>query len=436
MRAKLFAALIVLFKFPTAVLALLWPGFWLARRVNPASQRAVFRRRRDAALFRVDMLGQNLLDRPIGRARWVAAIARDCATASDPAPSPRPLDALAPGPGLDDQFRSHFAAQRPAVIRGLLHGASGFRPWDFDAFLAAHGDEEVTLACPALDGYAGALRELQVPGVYLHNSEILVRRHPRLLLDAGFDLVARTLARELRSIGVVQLFAGRRQTGSVWHCAGGMNLFLMLTGRKRWRFIDPADSPLLFPRTQGLGRSTYYFSDSGAASAAYRDYAALLGEGTPRHDEDLQARAFARCQVQEVVLEPGDVLFVPAWWWHDVENLGEASIGMATRWAAAVPRVANPTFDVAGRLNLPYFYRMARALASQRVVARGGVLDLAAVQGDPEHLREVATPFNRGNGLGAFLSFESTVADYYARQGYGALRGTGDQRSTSTAYTP
>jgi len=33
----------------------------------------------------------------------------------------------------------------------------------------------------------------------------------------------------------------------------------------------------------------------------------------------------------EVVLEPGDVLYSPQWWWHTVDNLGE-SIGVAMRF--------------------------------------------------------------------------------------------------------
>ena len=34
----------------------------------------------------------------------------------------------------------------------------------------------------------------------------------------------------------------------------------------------------------------------------------------------------------EIVLEPGDVLINPPMWYHEVENISETSIAMASRW--------------------------------------------------------------------------------------------------------
>lgn len=86
-------------------------------------------------------------------------------------------------------------------------------------------------------------------------------------------------------------------------------------GRKRWRLVSRDDMPLLSPRylgdlnpcfPVGLDATTPY---SGAAAAGDAD---VLGEARD---------ALALVDVQEVVLEPGDLIFVPRGWPHQVENL-------------------------------------------------------------------------------------------------------------------
>jgi hypothetical protein len=41
---------------------------------------------------------------------------------------------------------------------------------------------------------------------------------------------------------------------------------------------------------------------------------------------------FKYCPVYTSVLEPGDVLFNPPWWWHSIKNITPKTVGIATRW--------------------------------------------------------------------------------------------------------
>ena len=79
-------------------------------------------------------------------------------------------------------------------------------------------------------------------------------------------------------------------------------LFCQIYGRKRLR-IAPPDNPLLLPLARGL----YSHLDP-------RDPA-------PEHVE-------AAASMFDVVVEPGDALFIPVGWWHHVEAL-DVSISLA-----------------------------------------------------------------------------------------------------------
>lgn len=343
--------------------AVVRPALWADTRINPHSDVRVFDRRRDAAAFRLDVLAMNAFDRSILRQRWTRALdERDRGTGSTVAvPEVHWKD-------WDPKTVRHH----PVVIRGLAARDPAFRPWDFESFVETYGDEELLLSCPVRDGYLGRLREIDIPGVYLQNSEMLVRRHPELLLRAGFSNLLSTVAAGKRFIGIAQLFVGRKNTGTWWHCAGRSNFFTQLAGRKRWRFIDPGEAPRLFPITEGVGRTTFYRSTNPEASPTRRKMAAILEEeltATPA-----MRRAMERCTIQQVDLDPGDVLLSPDWWWHDVENLTDTSIGMAARFVTG-RRSPNCVYDLGRLLNLQYGLVRIREQPSG-LVRPDGSLDL------------------------------------------------------------
>lgn len=86
-----------------------------------------------------------------------------------------------------------------------------------------------------------------------------------------------------------------------------------VVGRKRWRFVSPLQTPLLYNRM-----GVYSPIDLDAP--------------------DLQRYPLLRdAQVLEVVLEPGDTLFLPLGWWHQVSSLELSMSFSYTNFAADVP---------------------------------------------------------------------------------------------------
>jgi HSPB1-associated protein 1 len=86
----------------------------------------------------------------------------------------------------------------------------------------------------------------------------------------------------------------------------GVNLVAQLHGAKRWVLFPPEDSPCLYPTRVPYEESSVF----SAVNVASPD----LG----------QHPLFARAQPREVILRPGDILFVPRHWWHFVSVLEPA----------------------------------------------------------------------------------------------------------------
>ena len=107
----------------------------------------------------------------------------------------------------------------------------------------------------------------------------------------------------LRNIHIANLFIGKngdKTTGSNMHCGGSGNFFCMLKGQKYWTLIDPVLSPLLKGRV----------SQSGIHAQTLFDM-----EDSPL---DILPELFLRLPRYEVMLEEGDILWNPPWWWHRI----------------------------------------------------------------------------------------------------------------------
>jgi hypothetical protein len=97
------------------------------------------------------------------------------------------------------------------------------------------------------------------------------------------------------------------------HCAGNLNTFLLLEGRKRWVLIDPSHLLLVYPylsRTNNFQLSLVQGETDG--------------EGLP---------LFRYCPRTAVDLQAGDCLLVPSWWYHCVRNLDARTLAIAVRWS-------------------------------------------------------------------------------------------------------
>jgi len=141
--------------------------------------------------------------------------------------------------------------------------------------------------------------------------QVMTRAVPQHWLAAMANLgAANRISDAIKSRdGCCVLFVGSNHTFTNGHCDVGSSVFMMVQGRKRWVFFPPEDTPYLYPIPQP------------------HNVAFNVGVDV-WHPDFERAPLFARARGQEVILEPGDVLFFPSMWWHAVQNLDSETVGV------------------------------------------------------------------------------------------------------------
>ena len=239
-----------------------------------------------------------------------------------------PLEEVHPNEIDAESFYKEYVLKgRPVVIRGGACDTLACKNWSIAFFREYYGDAEAQILDPGEDlEYRGPIREvLDSAGtsrhLYIYGATNLMRDHQELVDHMGVLGFRKHMTRV--PIGYVgsQLFLGvHHRSGSGWHCATGSNLFFMVRGKKRWTFVNADYTWLIYP----LVNQTCQTLISPLHFLVARRY----GVDYIRKHFPL----FEFCPRQEVTLEPGDVLFNPAWNWHNVENLTRESIAVSSRW--------------------------------------------------------------------------------------------------------
>lgn len=266
------------------------------------------------------------------------------------APDPTPVPELA----ADADFAQFFALsdgyRSPVVLRGFGADCAAVGQWsvahlttrlrqapctvvemDANAFERPHDSTRILHTMP----FSEFAQRMHTEPLYLHDSTEFATAFPDLFDDLGIDRInARLCEPESNWDHIIasNLFVGTQNVFSNLHCAPGGNVFLQVAGRKTWTLVDPALSPYLLP----------------LPARPFNHCLSIFGSF---HAGDPNA-PIHRMPRLRVTLEPGDLLYNPPWWWHEVVNDGE-TIGCALRH---VPR----PFDRSPTLaNHPLFSMMS-----------------------------------------------------------------------------
>ncbi|CAK9251140.1 unnamed protein product [Sphagnum jensenii] len=210
------------------------------------------------------------------------------------------------------EFYETFATiKHPVVLRGFMNGSALLTEFSWANILKNFSDERVFLTSEQQDGYDGLLKEVNDPGTYLHNSERIFMKYPKIRKYFEYHKLDDYLRMK---IGYEQLFAGREGTGTPFHHAAVHNWFYMIDGTKKWWFVDPYDTVLGYPIA--------YFGRAAAALQVLFPYEGNL--------EDYPL--FKYCPIYSTELNPGDVMYNPPMWWHAIKNTSPYTVAVASRW--------------------------------------------------------------------------------------------------------
>lgn len=259
---------------------------------------------------------------------------------------PQQIDAVTSHADLSPTaFKSDYLGPgKPVVLRGMAKDWKAVAEWSPEFFAERFGDEAVLtvdgLTRPVVNHEAGigaigtrtmTIRE-QVDAMqrgdpdYISFWSTLFSDHPELADALDIPELTRFVEPSWWSPNpVFKFFMGAGGTSTPWHCAELQNLFVQIHGNKEWMLAAPEYSPCLDPRIASLSQQY---------TTSMIDF----------RDPDLGRYPLYRyLRIERVVLEPGDVLYVPPFYWHCVSN-PELSIGLALWWYNLLPAMkANPT---------------------------------------------------------------------------------------------
>jgi hypothetical protein len=253
-----------------------------------------------------------------GQSRWFELRKQHCLELQEQASLPdegavRPIPSVSADEVTAGAFTALTARRtRPLVVRGLFRDAAATRRWSLDFFGQHYGEDIYPVLATK-------------PGGPKRNDTKIFGAHPELISHLELNRILAlweepgATDERFEAINMFATGAGRAIGGNL-HCAFAGNYFGNFIGRKQFLLIDPVCTKYLLP----IPAKPFYYAD------AYFDPA----------DEALGTFT-RRLPTLGADLEPGDMLFVPPWWWHMVRNLDELTIGCAIRSSSVLGDCAN-----------------------------------------------------------------------------------------------
>jgi lysine-specific demethylase 8 len=211
--------------------------------------------------------------------------------------------------------RKYIDTNTPLVMRKVTANWPAMKKWSFDYFASLSLPKRIYLEkTNVMQGepeyeeleYGEYIRRMaqpadvqgQRPG-YLSVFKIF-RAFPHLKDDVEFSIFSQ---HKLKN--TVAAWIGPAGTVTGYHIDWGDNVFAQVCGRKEIRLVAPKDSRYMYPCNR---------FDQGTTSS----------EVDVDHYDAERHPLFRKAIEYRIVLQPGDMLFIPRGWWHYVRSLDKS----------------------------------------------------------------------------------------------------------------
>jgi hypothetical protein len=249
------------------------------------------------------------------------------------------------GLGPEEFRRRYLRPARPVVLTGIADRWPAVASWS-PASLGARLPDAPVRYVERAQSPAGGARERNVLDVALSRRRVecslrefvermrtpdgvaryvivspLVQQQPELQRDLGslaeYQFSPWWPARLRRALDKGPLFwMGPADLSSPLHLDIEHNLFVQIHGRKDWLLLPPEEGPNVYFPWRAHPPELVHWSPVD-----------------PDHPDLVRFPRFAQARTLRVTLEPGEILFVPAGWWH-VVRYPEPAISVNHFWLA------------------------------------------------------------------------------------------------------
>ena len=246
---------------------------------------------------------------------------------------------------LEEFIKNYRKKSRPVVLKNVASSWPLFKKWNPEFFAEQYPDDPVILFDAAIESRKLAYTDGKETKTVSLSEFVesmnrggndyarllpILDQHPELLNDMGVDWLMSASNNRAKGSIKHQLFMGGARTSTQMHCAIGSNLFIQIHGRKQWWIYSNKNSPLLEPI---VDRSVFFRSQ-------------VSGENPEGN--------FKKADGWTVILEPGDVLYNPPFFWHQTRSI-DTNIGVGFRWfsLASILKVSPAQFLMTLTANNP-----------------------------------------------------------------------------------
>jgi ribosomal protein L16 Arg81 hydroxylase len=223
---------------------------------------------------------------------------------------------------IKDFKKKYLKKNIPVILKGAALDWPATGKWDLNFFKDNYGDEEQpVIATTGEEIYSDKKEKKDVNYVslkeissqkdkYYGNFSPLVHKYKELREQLKLGRL-RELQDWYSSLMLYQLFIGGEGHKTDLHSEMSSNLFIMLSGKKKWAMCSPKYAQFL---DVPVSREPCFHSPVNFFKKESREQKSVHG-----------------IDYCEFILEEGDILFVPPYFWHQVYNESD-SVGLAVKW--------------------------------------------------------------------------------------------------------
>jgi hypothetical protein len=235
-----------------------------------------------------------------------------------------------------DEFRAHYlAASRPVVVTGGVRQWPAVQQWTLESLVERLGERPVIVGLSTDGVFNYDLEASRINYVSMPFSAAAARLLDRNAREVAYIMqrpVELELDELMRDVSPPDMLTGELSWPHFWAGGAGVatplhwdnlqNLYGQIIGRKRFLLAAPDDLDKLYPYP-------------ASARFAHISYA---NPDDPEPWPRIQDVSWLEC-----VVEPGDLLFLPAFWWHHVRSL-DVAVSVNYWWSPGLSHCLVPAF--------------------------------------------------------------------------------------------